>query len=87
VASSATARSDDLRPTGEDSSAAEFTELRSLIIGPEQRQLRALQARLDDPGTQAREVSEVLPQAVLLRTHDPQLTRALAPTVEEAITA
>ena len=67
--------------------AGGFAELRTLIIGPEQRQLRALQARLDDPGRQARDVSEVLPEAVLLRKHDPHLTRALAPTIEEAITA
>jgi OOP family OmpA-OmpF porin len=87
VANPATVRSDDRRPADAPGPAAEFSELRSLIIGPEQRQLRALQARLDDPGTQAREVSQVLPQAVLLRTRDPQLTRALAPTIEEAITA
>lgn len=64
-----------------------FAELRTLIVGPEQRQLRALQARLDDPGRQAQDVSEVLPEAVLLRRRDPHLTRALAPTIEEAITA
>jgi OmpA family len=87
VPNPATTRSDDRGAADTDGQTAEFTELRSLIVGPEQRQLRALQARLDDPGTQAREVSQVLPQAVLLRTHDPQLTRALAPTVEEAITA
>ena len=64
----------------------EFAELRSLIIGPEQRELRALEARISDPGRVARDVSAVLPEAVLLRKHDPQLTRALAPTIEEAIT-
>jgi OOP family OmpA-OmpF porin len=66
--------------------ATEFAELRSLIIGPEQREIRALEARISDPGRVARDVSEVLPEAVLLRKHDPQLTRALAPTIEEAIT-
>jgi OmpA family len=86
VGNPATVRSDDRRPADDRGTAAEFTELRSLIVGPEQRQLHALQARLDDPGTQARDVSRVLPQAVLLRTHDPQLTSALAPTIEEAIT-
>jgi OOP family OmpA-OmpF porin len=64
-----------------------FAELRTLIVGPEQRQLRALQARLNDPGRQAQDVSDVLPEAVLLRRRDPHLTRALAPTIEEAITA
>jgi OOP family OmpA-OmpF porin len=87
VANQAAARADDRRPPEPNGPAAAFTELRSLIVGPEQRQLRTLQARLDDPYTQAREVSQVLPQAVLLRTRDPQLTRALAPTIEEAITA
>jgi outer membrane protein OmpA-like peptidoglycan-associated protein len=65
----------------------DFAELRSLIIGPEQRELRALEARISDPGRVARDVSAVLPEAVLLRKHDPNLTRALAPTIEEAITS
>jgi OOP family OmpA-OmpF porin len=86
VGNRATARSDTLA-RADDDGRTEFAELRSLIVGPEQRQLHALQARLDDRGAQAREVSQVLPEAVLLRTHDPLLTRALAPTVEEAITA
>ncbi len=64
-----------------------FAELRTLIVGPEQRQLRALEARLDDPGRRAQNVSDVLPEAVLLRRRDPHLTRALASTIEEAITA
>lgn len=81
------ARQDDRSPAAALVPAAEFAELRALIVGPEQRQLRTLQARLDDPGTHARDVSRVLPQAMLLRKDDPQLTRALAPTVEEAITA
>ena len=81
----AAVRKDD-RPPGPSVEAAEFDELRALIVGPEQRQLRTLQARLNDPATQTREVSRVLPQAMLLRKDDPQLTRALAPTIEEAIT-
>lgn len=87
MANSAAARPGDRTSAAAGVQAAEFAELRSLIIGPEQREIRTLQARLDDPGTHAREVSQVLPEAVLLRTHDPQLTRALAPSVEEAITA
>ncbi len=83
----AAARSAEGRADVEPAPAGTFAELRTLIIGPEQRQLSAIQARLDDPGRQARDVSEVLPEAVLLRRHDPQLTRALAPTIEEALTA
>jgi hypothetical protein len=86
VARSSAARQDNL-PPGEPAAAADFAELRALIVGPEQRQLRTLQTRLDDPATQARDVSRVLPTAMLLRKDDPQMTRALAPTVEEAITA
>lgn len=82
---SAAARAPDGGDTAPPSDRT-FAELRTLIVGPEQRELRALQARLDDPGRQARDVSEVLPEAVLLRKHDPHLTRALAPTIEEAIT-
>ena len=49
----------------------EFAELRSLIIGPEQRELRDLEARISDPGRVARDVSAVLPEAVLLRNRPP----------------
>ena len=86
MARSAAARQDE-HPPGDGAQAADFAELRALIVGPEQRQLRTLQSRLDDPATQARDVSRVLPTAMLLRKDDPQMTRALAPTVEEAITA
>jgi len=64
-----------------------FAELRSLIVGPEQRELRALEEQVRDPGMQTRGVSRVLPDAIALRANDPQLTRALAPSIEEAITA
>lgn len=84
MANTAAARSDEA-PAATDASAANFAELRTLLVGPEQRQLRALQTRLDDPATHAREVSRVLPAAVELRTKDPHLKRALAPTIEEAI--
>jgi OOP family OmpA-OmpF porin len=87
VANAAAARPGDRTPAADAAPAGEFAELRSLIVGPEQRQLRTIQARLDDPATQARDVSRVLPVAMLLRKDDPQMTRALAPTVEEALTA
>ncbi len=86
MARGAAARQDE-HPPGEPARAADFAELRALIVGPEQRQLRTLQTRLDDPATQARDVSRVLPTALLLRKDDPQMTRALAPTVEETLTA
>lgn len=75
---------DSPRPAGSDDS---FAQLRSIIVGPERRDLRALQAHLLDPTVQTRDVSRVLPDALQLRAHDPQLMRALAPSVESAITA
>jgi len=63
-----------------------MAELRSLLIGPEQTQLHQLQERLDNPERYARDISRVLPDAITLRpTQDPQLIKALMPTVEEAI--
>ena len=64
----------------------DFSELRSLIIGPEQRELLALQAHVLDPSVQTRDVSRVLPDAIAIRARDPQLMRALAPSVEHAVT-
>src|SRR5688572_13021139 len=86
VSSTAPARSDDPPPSS-DTPAARFTELRTLLVGPEQRQLRALQTRVEDPAAQARDVSRVLARAVELRNNDPHLKRALAPTIEETISA
>jgi OOP family OmpA-OmpF porin len=70
-------------PAGHD----ELEEIRRVLVGPEQRQIRDIVARLDDRPAQTRELSRVLPDALALRANDPQLTRALAPSVEEAITA
>jgi len=64
-----------------------FAHLRSIIVGPEQRELLTLRAHLLDPTTQTRDVSRVLPDALQLRSRDPQLMQALAPSIEQAITA
>jgi len=72
------------RPSASDES---FAQLRSIIVGPEQRRLQKIRARLRDGAAQTRDVSRVLPDALQLRANDPQLKRALAPAVEEAITA
>lgn len=70
------------QPSAQDGLA----ELRSLLVGPEQTQLLKLRERLDDPQIHAREVSQILPDAITLRsTKDTHLTQALLPTVEEAI--
>jgi outer membrane protein OmpA-like peptidoglycan-associated protein len=72
---------------GQSAAEDSFAQLRSIIVGPEQRKLRALQAHLADAAAQTRDVSRVLPDALQLRADDPQLKRALAPSIEEAITA
>jgi outer membrane protein OmpA-like peptidoglycan-associated protein len=62
--------------------------LRSLIVGPEQMQLRMLQARLDSLTVSAEDVSSVLPEAIQLRSQqDNLLTSAMRGTVEEAMQA
>jgi flagellar motor protein MotB len=64
-----------------------LADVRAILVGPEQRALETLRARLEDPAVQAREVAAVLPQALQLRALDAELARALAPPVEDAITA
>jgi len=73
---------DDDRPPEGDGLA----ELRSLIVGPDHELLGSLKARLDDPAIRTADVSEVLPDAIALRGKDQHLARALAPTLEDAIT-
>lgn len=58
-------------------------ELRLLLLGP---QLLKFQQRMEDPKMRAEDISQVLPEAVILRSiHDKKLDKALKPTVEEAI--
>jgi OOP family OmpA-OmpF porin len=61
-------------------------ELRSLLIAPEQGELRDLRHRIDDPNLRARDVSAVLPEAVAMRPPgDRQLAAALIPAVSEVL--
>jgi OOP family OmpA-OmpF porin len=64
-----------------------FAQLRSIIVGPERRQLRLIRRHLRDSAAQTRDVSRVLPDALQLRARDPQLMRALAPSIEDAVAA
>ena len=52
MANSAAARQGDRPAAAPSVPAADFAELRSLIVGPEQRQLRHHSDRLDDPAAQ-----------------------------------
>jgi OOP family OmpA-OmpF porin len=67
--------------------SADLADLRDLIVGPEQRRIDRLQARLDDPDARARDVGEVLPNVLLQHAQDPHFTRAMAPPIEKALTA
>ena len=64
-----------------------FTELRRLLVGPEQQEIHNLRERLRQQEILLPEdVSRVLPEAVTLRSRrDKKVTEALLPTVEEAI--
>src|SRR5262249_56197187 len=63
-----------------------FSELRSLLVGPERRELMALRAHLQDPSIQTRDVSRVLPDAIALRPSDPHLPPPLPPSPESPLT-
>ncbi len=74
--------------SGSPSAQKALDELRHLLFAPEQTQLVQLKERLDDPTVHATEVGRVLPDAVRLRTaQDNELTEALTPVVEEALTS
>jgi outer membrane protein OmpA-like peptidoglycan-associated protein len=66
--------------------ATDLAALRALLVGPEQRDIQAIQARLNDRQERAEDLAEVLPQVLLRHTQDPQFTRALTPPIEKAIT-
>jgi OOP family OmpA-OmpF porin len=66
---------------------AEMASLRAELLGPEQRRLAALQARLDNRLARAEDLAEVLPTVLQQHANDPYLARALTPPLEQAITA
>ncbi len=63
-------------------------ELRQLLIGPEQKALRKLQERLDNPKKRAYDISRVLPQAmVLCSSQNAALAKELTPQMDKLINA
>ncbi|MDR1397190.1 MAG: OmpA family protein [Desulfarculales bacterium] len=65
-------------------SGEEWERLRSLLLGREIAAIRALRERLDNHDLHARELSEVVAEAILLRTQkDQTIEKVLQPTVEE----
>ena len=61
-----------------------MAELRTLLLGPAEKQIAEVHERLTDPRRQLKEVSHVLPAAIRSRKDD-ELTDALAPTVAAAL--
>ncbi|MCS6885143.1 MAG: OmpA family protein [Acidobacteriota bacterium] len=63
----------------------ELSALRKLLFGEQLRQIAELQRRLDDAKIRSREVSRILPEAIILRAaRDKHLVKALSPVFEEA---
>ncbi len=69
-------------PDGDESMA----ELRSLLLGPAEARLAEIHSRVTDPQWQLKEVSQVLPAAIAVRSRqDNELSEALAPTLTSVI--
>ena len=74
------------RSDGTNGSAAPIEEIRRLLVSPERLQIRKLQDRVEDPQLNTRMVSQVLPEAMALRSQqDNKLAVSFLPTVETAI--
>jgi OOP family OmpA-OmpF porin len=66
----------------------EFSALRHLLLGEDLAQLSELQDRLENRKRRATDLSQVLTESIALRAaKDKSLTRALTPTVQEALTS
>ncbi|MEA5598046.1 OmpA family protein [Rivularia sp. UHCC 0363] len=64
----------------------ELSELRSLLLGIDPPKLHRFYEKLDNPQVDAEDISQMLPEAVVLRTmQDEQLSEAMVPTIEQAI--
>ncbi len=70
-------------PANDDETVA---ELRSLLLGEAELQLAEVHERLFDPQRQLKEVTNVLPDAIAVRSRqDDELTTAIYPTVSAAL--
>lgn len=78
---------DESVQNGSDDSNNSYEELRRLLIEPEQQKLQYLENRINTPSpVPANEISEVLPDAVAIRTkQDNALVHSMQPVVEEDI--
>lgn len=61
-------------------------QIRRLLLAPEQRGIREIRHRLDDPHAHAQDISQVLPSAMrLAAARDDQMASAITPAVERAL--
>jgi OOP family OmpA-OmpF porin len=68
------------------SSRQAYKKLRKLLIGPEYTDLKRFRTRVEDPKLRAKDISLVLPEAVIMQAkEDNRMVSALRPTVEEII--
>ncbi|HET7206375.1 MAG TPA: OmpA family protein [Terriglobales bacterium] len=66
--------------------SSEYTRLRELLLGPEKARLEELQRRLDDRQMRTEDLSQVVAEAIALRSRrDRALQQTLNPLVEEAV--
>jgi OOP family OmpA-OmpF porin len=71
---------------GAETPDGDLAELRELLLGPERAELNELLERMRNRTQRTSDLSDVLPEAILLRSRrDPHLTQALQPIVEQAL--
>ena len=69
-----------------DQSTQDLDALRHIVVGPDQDRIAQLEQRLDDAELRAHELSQVLPDALVLSTsRDKRISRTLQPTIENSI--
>jgi outer membrane protein OmpA-like peptidoglycan-associated protein len=77
---------DHAPPATSSNDEENMAELRTLLLGPAEKQLAEVHARLTNPRRQMEEVSRALPAAIAVRSRqNDDLTVALAPTVAAAL--
>lgn len=78
--------SEDASPPERRNDSDEWAQLRKLLLGPEQQELNQVHERLKKPLISTEELANQLPEAIIHRNHqDGHLTKALQPSIEEAI--
>ncbi len=75
----------DTRPQSPEEA---YQTLRKLILGAENTQIERILRRIEDPRRRTKDISQVLPEAVVLQTkQNSRMVPALRPTVEQIIHA